>query len=176
MSIATMIESKPYLLSLEGQAYRDALIALHYADGRTLDRLGVTSAEISLWLDEAGITPPELTVVGEPMPAGDRLEQLDNYARRLAKDKRRAVLGAGNGVGDDVLQSEFLSLQGRASAKIRREANGRGKVGESDALDQLEAQAGALEEIDIALTIVRDKVADGTYTTETDVDGAPEWP
>lgn len=103
-------------------------------------------------------------------------QQLDAYARRLAVDKRRAVMGATDGVSDAVLQSEFLSLQGRAAAMMRRETSGRGKPGESGALDQLEAQADALGAIDAALETVRGKIADDTYMTEADIDGAAEWP
>lgn len=129
---------------------------------------------IMFWDDAVAPVPTEQEI--EDMQTNAQKGRLDNYARRLARDKRRVTLGAENGIDDDVLQSEFLSLQGRAASKIRREAEGRSKAGESEELDLLETQADALEAIDVALTAVRSKVADGTYTTEAGIDNASEWP
>jgi len=60
------LESKSQIAALTGAERHDALIALHHAGDGTLARLNITRAEVSLWLDEAGITPPALTVRNPP--------------------------------------------------------------------------------------------------------------
>lgn len=62
------IENKSELLAMTGEDYEHALITLHHCEDATLTRIGISRSELDSLISDAGITPPELQVVGEPAP------------------------------------------------------------------------------------------------------------
>ena len=106
--------------------------------------------------------------------AGVARSRVDEVMREASR-RRNILMGSPPDDADTAMRN-FLSLTARATGKARREAKGRGKLGEAAELDHLEALTDGLEAIDNARDSIIAEVQASPDPSSIDIPNHPSWP
>jgi len=92
---------------LQGNDYERALITLHHCDAKTLARIGIGSAELEDLILQAGVTTPELIVIGGEAPPPRTSWTPRDFLGRFTRQERINIRAAAR---QEPLMEDYLDM------------------------------------------------------------------
>ena len=139
-----------------------------------MEKLIVTAAPVGA---ESGVSydPATGVLTKYKVPVEEARKSAVQQAQTEASRRRNVLMGGPPEDSGTALRN-FLSLAARATGKVRREAKGNGRPGESAELDQLEALTDGLEQIDTARDSIIAEIQSSSDPASIDIRNHPGWP